>query len=413
MRIVCLITHARRRLEHDPSRSRPSRSHSSRCPPVRSRSRSSRRSRSPHLPRRSSHRRRARSASIPPTSTVRSARRTIFFRFVNGGWIKRTAIPSDAPRWGTFDELDERSREAMHAILEEAARSNAPAGSEERKVGDFYASFMDSARVESLGVTPLKDELARIAAIRRCPPLARRVRAPRATRRRAALRRQRRPRSEEVVGEHRARRPVRARPPRSRLLSDAGRADEHGPPGVPVTTSRACSRSPSIPIPTGAAPRVLALETAMAGKQWDRVRNRDRDATYNQHDGHRARREDAALRLDDLLLRHGTRRAVGGHRRSARLPRRRRLAARRHAGRRRGASISPSGCSTRTPTSCPSPFVQARIRLPRQGAHRPAGDARALEARRGRGRTAGSARRPASSTSRATSSRRRRRAWTR
>src|SRR5690242_5192532 len=114
-----------------------------------------------------------RSLGIDTTNFDRSVRpQDDLFRFVNGGWIKRTPIPGDAPRWGTFDELDERSREAMRAILEDAARSNAPAGSEERKVGDFYASFLDSARVESLGVAPLEDELARIAAITSTSALA-------------------------------------------------------------------------------------------------------------------------------------------------------------------------------------------------------------------------------------------------
>src|SRR3954468_5786803 len=107
-----------------------------------------------------------RSLGIDTANFDRSVRpQDDLFRFVNGGWLKRTPIPSDAPRWGTFDELDERSRESMRAILEDAARSNAAAGSEERKVGDFYASFLDSARVESLGVTPLKGELARIAGV--------------------------------------------------------------------------------------------------------------------------------------------------------------------------------------------------------------------------------------------------------
>src|SRR5437764_155661 len=114
-----------------------------------------------------------RSLGIDTTNFDRSVRpQDDLFRFVNGGWLKRTPIPSDAPRWGTFDELDERSRESMRAILDEAAGSNAPAGSEERKVGDFYASFLDSARIESLGVTPLKDELARIAAVSSVSALA-------------------------------------------------------------------------------------------------------------------------------------------------------------------------------------------------------------------------------------------------
>src|SRR5215218_5298786 len=107
-----------------------------------------------------------RPSGIDTTTFDRSVRpQDDLFRFVNGGWLKRTPIPSDAARWGAFDELDERSRESMRVILESAAKSNAPAGSEERKVGDFYMSFLDSARVESLGITPLKGELARIAAI--------------------------------------------------------------------------------------------------------------------------------------------------------------------------------------------------------------------------------------------------------
>jgi predicted metalloendopeptidase len=103
---------------------------------------------------------------IDTTAFDRSVRpQDDFFRFVNGGWLRRTPIPDDAARWGTFDELAERSRDAMRVVLEEAARSNAPAGSEERKVGDYYASFLDSARVESLGVAPLRGELARIASL--------------------------------------------------------------------------------------------------------------------------------------------------------------------------------------------------------------------------------------------------------
>ena len=54
------------------------------------------------------------------------------FRYVNGGWIKRTPIPSDAARWGAADELYERSLTSLRAIFEDAGRSSAPAGSEER-----------------------------------------------------------------------------------------------------------------------------------------------------------------------------------------------------------------------------------------------------------------------------------------
>src|SRR4026208_1960005 len=88
------------------------------------------------------------------------------FRYVNGTWLKRTEIPADASAWGAFNELREKSREALHTILEDAAKSNAAAGTEERKVGDLYASYMDTARIERLGITPLQRELKTIAAIR-------------------------------------------------------------------------------------------------------------------------------------------------------------------------------------------------------------------------------------------------------
>ena len=89
-----------------------------------------------------------------------------FFRYVNGTWLKRTEIPADASAWGAFNELREKSREALHTILEDAAKSNAAAGTEERKVGDLYASYMDSARIEQLGITPLQGELKTILGIR-------------------------------------------------------------------------------------------------------------------------------------------------------------------------------------------------------------------------------------------------------
>src|SRR5690349_4201006 len=77
-----------------------------------------------------------------------------FFRFVNGSWLEHTQIPADASGWGAFNELTEKSRSAIHQIVEDAAKSNAPAGSEERKIGDLYQSYMDSARIEQLGTKP-------------------------------------------------------------------------------------------------------------------------------------------------------------------------------------------------------------------------------------------------------------------
>src|SRR5438132_8357821 len=72
------------------------------------------------------------------------------FRYVNGGWLRRVEIPSDASRWGAFNELREKSRASMHSILEELSRSKAAVGGERRMLADVYTSFMESAAVEKL-----------------------------------------------------------------------------------------------------------------------------------------------------------------------------------------------------------------------------------------------------------------------
>jgi predicted metalloendopeptidase len=88
------------------------------------------------------------------------------YRFVNGHWLASTEIPADRSNYGAFSKLADDVEVNLRAIAEEAASSDAAAGSEQRMIGDFFASFMDEARVEQLGVEPLSDELARIEAIK-------------------------------------------------------------------------------------------------------------------------------------------------------------------------------------------------------------------------------------------------------
>src|SRR5436853_206646 len=70
-----------------------------------------------------------------------------FFFYANGGWIKRTEIPPDQTRWGSFNILIEHNNDALHAIAEKAAKTKAsdPTG---QKVGDYYASGMDDKSLE-------------------------------------------------------------------------------------------------------------------------------------------------------------------------------------------------------------------------------------------------------------------------
>ncbi|HUK32193.1 MAG TPA: M13 family metallopeptidase, partial [Candidatus Acidoferrum sp.] len=70
------------------------------------------------------------------------------------------------PSWGRFNELAERNRELLHQILEQAsANTQASAGSNEQKIGDFYASCMDEKQINAAGAKPLDAEFARIEAI--------------------------------------------------------------------------------------------------------------------------------------------------------------------------------------------------------------------------------------------------------
>jgi predicted metalloendopeptidase len=92
---------------------------------------------------------------------------TDFYQYANGGWLAAHPIPSDRPRWGTFDELRQRNQTDLRGILEKLAADRSSAeGSEERKLGDFYGACMDEAAIEAKGLAPIEPELARIDAIR-------------------------------------------------------------------------------------------------------------------------------------------------------------------------------------------------------------------------------------------------------
>src|ERR1051325_10618520 len=92
-----------------------------------------------------------------------------FNKFANGGWVAHNHIPGAYPRWGNFNKLDEQNQQKLHEILEDAAQTG-KAGNE-KKIGDFYASGMDTARIEAAGVKPLAAELARIDKLNDLPSL--------------------------------------------------------------------------------------------------------------------------------------------------------------------------------------------------------------------------------------------------
>lgn len=95
------------------------------------------------------------------------------FRHVNGSWLDRTEIPDDKARWGSFHLIAEQAEKDVHAIVEES--QDAEPGTEARKIGDLYTSFMDTARIAELGAAPLADQLARVDAVHDIPSFLRTV----------------------------------------------------------------------------------------------------------------------------------------------------------------------------------------------------------------------------------------------
>jgi len=91
-----------------------------------------------------------------------------FFMYADGAWIKRTKIPPEYARWGSFNELIERNNDALHTIADKVVDTHidprlAP---EVQKVGDYYASGMDEKTIEAMGMKPLADEFRSIDVIK-------------------------------------------------------------------------------------------------------------------------------------------------------------------------------------------------------------------------------------------------------
>src|SRR5690242_8290864 len=66
-----------------------------------------------------------------------------FWQYANGTWLERTEIPADRSSWSSDVGLTELTDRRTADLIREVAGSDAPAGSDRRKIRDFYASFMD------------------------------------------------------------------------------------------------------------------------------------------------------------------------------------------------------------------------------------------------------------------------------
>ena len=210
-----------------------------------------------------------------------------FFAYMNGGWVKTNTIPADRSSWGDVARLREQSLAWVHDILQGA--SSNPGSVDAKKYGDLYASYMDEAAVEAKGFSPIKPDLARIAAIKTPADLARAM---------GELQKKQPPFG---FGAPQPSFPVHAsidvnlRDP-TKYIAEVSQ----GGLGVPdrdyylstdpkMAAARDAYRAYLVRLfeltgmstPAARADRVIALETAIAKTHWTRVETRDTVKTFN------------------------------------------------------------------------------------------------------------------------------------
>ncbi len=203
-----------------------------------------------------------------------------FFRHVNGGWLGKTEIPSDRSNYGSFTELFDVSEALQRSIIESAAASPTPAGSDAARIGHFFNAYMDVDAINARGAAPLEPHLNAVDAINSRRDLM------------------------AYFGE--GQKYGHGSPLRFWIDQDSGDTTRYVPfitqsgTSLPdrdyylkddekFTSVRAAYLDhiermfgfAGLPNGAEAARSILDLETRIADIQWERVRNRDRNATFN------------------------------------------------------------------------------------------------------------------------------------
>jgi endothelin-converting enzyme/putative endopeptidase len=110
------------------------------------------------------------SASAPHGIAVTSIDTSVrpgddFYHYANGAWIKRTELPPDRPAFGAFNILVDRSNKRVAALIEQTSKSNPAPGTDNRRIADLYASYMNEQAIEDRGLAPIRPLFGEIAAI--------------------------------------------------------------------------------------------------------------------------------------------------------------------------------------------------------------------------------------------------------
>lgn len=206
-----------------------------------------------------------------------------FYRYVNGRWLATVEIPADKSNYGAFTMLQDGAESNLHELLQAASDTRGTAGSDDQKVGDFYASFMDESQIEARGLAPLGGEFARIDAIASAADVARymghsqRIGVSQPFAFFVSIDDRD---SSQYLGT--LFQTGLSMPDRDYYLSDDAR--QKGVREKYVVYVRDLLAAADTPDAAGAAQRIVAIETRLAKAQWTRVENRDAEKTYNKYD---------------------------------------------------------------------------------------------------------------------------------
>jgi putative endopeptidase len=203
------------------------------------------------------------------------------FQFTNGQWLRTTEIPPDRTRYGAFDALAEKSDQNLRTIVEDSAAHHAAVGTQDQRIGDFYASFMDTAHLDALGAAPLRASLDRINALANPSDVLRYFAESAQTGTPSPI---------ALSIDQDARNANAYIPSVSQSGLSMPNRDYYLKTDPQFVTLRDQLRAyatralglAGVPDPAGEAGRMLALETRLAEIQWTAAQDRDATATYNK-----------------------------------------------------------------------------------------------------------------------------------
>ncbi len=206
-----------------------------------------------------------------------------FFQFVNGTWLKNTEIPADKSRYASFTQLADEAEINLRKLIEEsAASSNKAPGSDAQKVGDFYASFMDEGAANALDAKPITPELEKIASLHDKTALVRHLgylQSLNVTSPLGVYVDQDSKQSDQYIVK--MTQSGLGLPDRDYYLNDSDKFREIRAAYLEYIADMLAFAG--IDDGSAAAKQIFDLEKALAEAQWSRVKNRDRDATYNKY----------------------------------------------------------------------------------------------------------------------------------